>query len=64
MEKALSVKEVADILNVNQRTIYRLINDKKIPAFRVADSWRFLPSDLENWINQQKTALFNEEDKL
>lgn len=64
MEKALSVREVADILNVNQRTIYRLINDKKIPAFKVADSWRFLPSDLENWINQQKNVLLNEEDKL
>jgi excisionase family DNA binding protein len=52
----LTVKEVAEYLKVNERTIYRLATEKKIPAFRVGASWRFRKEDVDKWTaSQQET---------
>ena len=49
----LTIKGVADFLQVNERTIYRLAAAKKIPAFKVGGAWRFRKSDLDAWIALQ-----------
>lgn len=49
----LTIKEVADYLKVNERTVYRLAGAKKIPAFKVGGTWRFVRSDIEQWIKRQ-----------
>ncbi len=50
----LTVKEVAEYLKVNERTVYRMASDKKLPSFKVGGSWRFKLNDIEIWIEQQK----------
>lgn len=50
----LTIKEVAQYLKVNERTIYRLAASGDIPAFKVGNSWRFKQTDLEEWIAQQR----------
>ena len=52
----LTVKEVADYLKVNERTIYRMAANGKIPAFKVGNSWRFKRIDIENWIEASSTG--------
>ncbi len=52
----LTVKEVAEYLQVTERTLYRLAQDGKIPAFKVGNSWRFRREDLDRWIRDQTTA--------
>ncbi|GAA6415315.1 helix-turn-helix domain-containing protein [Bilophila wadsworthia] len=54
MSQALTVKQVASLLNVNARTVYRMATNGKLPGFKVADNWRFLPSDIYKWIEAQK----------
>jgi len=49
----LTVKEVADYLKVNERTIYRLATNGELPAFRVGASWRFRLNEIDNWITEQ-----------
>jgi len=49
----LTIKELAEHLKVNERTIYRLASAKKIPAFKVGGSWRFSLADIDVWIKQQ-----------
>jgi excisionase family DNA binding protein len=53
---ALTVKEVADLLNVDSKTVYRLAQRNDLPGFKVAGSWRFMRDDIENWIEAQKSA--------
>jgi excisionase family DNA binding protein len=53
-DQILTVKEVAEYLKVNERTIYRLATEKKIPAFRVGSSWRFRKEEVEDWIAAQQ----------
>lgn len=46
----LLIKDVAEYLEINERTIYRLAAAKKIPAFKVGGSWRFSRADINAWI--------------
>ncbi len=49
----LTLREVADYLKVTERTIYRLVAARKIPAFKVGGTWRFSRADIDGWIKQQ-----------
>ncbi|HHH0339048.1 TPA: helix-turn-helix domain-containing protein [Yersinia enterocolitica] len=49
----LTVKQVAEYLKVTEKTIYRLVSAKKIPAFKVGGTWRFSSSSIDSWIKQQ-----------
>jgi excisionase family DNA binding protein len=52
-EPAMTVQEVALLLNVDQKTIYRLVNKGEVPGFKVAGAWRFQRADIQDWINSQ-----------
>ena len=52
--RAMSVGKVAAYLNVNEKTVYRLSQRGELPGFKIAGTWRFKPSDLEEWIDLQK----------
>ena len=49
----LTIKDVADYLKVNERTIYRLAASGELPGFKVGNSWRFKQSELEHYISSQ-----------
>lgn len=51
----LTTEEVLDYLQVNLRTVYRLIKAGKIPAVRVGRQWRFRRRDLDAWLEAQRT---------
>lgn len=57
----LTIKEVADYLKVNERTVYRLAGAKKIPAFKVGGTWRFSRAEIDQWIKQQSSAVDGEQ---
>jgi excisionase family DNA binding protein len=48
----LTVEEVAKYLNVNRFTVYRLVTQKQIPAFKVGGQWRFKKETIEAWLMQ------------
>ena len=55
-ESFLTTEEVIEYLQVNLRTVYRLIKAGKIPAVRVGRQWRFRKSDIDTWLASQQTA--------
>jgi excisionase family DNA binding protein len=54
IEPALTVKEVASLLNVDEKTIYRLAQKGELPGFKVAGAWRFQRADIRSWIHARK----------
>jgi len=50
----LTTEEVLDYLQVNLRTVYRLIKAGKIPAVRVGRQWRFRKRDIDAWLDSQR----------
>lgn len=53
-DEILTIKQVAEYLKVNERTIYRLAATAELPAFKVGNSWRFKRTELEAWIKAQQ----------
>lgn len=49
-EQLLTLEQVAKYLNVDKFTVYRLLNDRELPAFKVGNQWRFKRKMLENWL--------------
>jgi len=54
VERAMTVRDVAAFLNVDEKTIYRLAQRGDLPGFKVSGSWRFQRPDLEAWITDRK----------
>ena len=50
----LTTDEVLEYLQVNLRTVYRLIKAGKLPAVRVGRQWRFRKGDLDAWLESQR----------
>ena len=61
-DEILTIKEVADFLKVNERTVYRLAAAKKIPAFKVGNAWRFKKIEIDAWIAEQSSQGKDERD--
>lgn len=51
---AMTVRDLAGFLSVDEKTIYRLAQQGKLPGFKVAGTWRFQPEDIQSWIDLQK----------
>jgi excisionase family DNA binding protein len=54
-ETFLTTEEVLEYLQVNLRTVYRLIKAGKIPAVRVGRQWRFRKRDIDAWLDGQRS---------
>ncbi len=54
---AMTVRDVAGFLAVDEKTIYRLAQQGKLPGFKVAGTWRFQLQDIQRWIESQKTRV-------
>ena len=58
-ENLLTTAEVADYLKVAKFTVYRLVTQKNIPAFKVGNQWRFNREMIDAWL--LKNSNFDEE---
>ena len=47
----LNVRKAASLLGVSESTIYRWIDERRIPAYRVNESYRFNEAELLEWAN-------------
>jgi excisionase family DNA binding protein len=49
-ENLLSANQVARYLRIDKFTVYRLVSQKKIPAFKVGNQWRFKRRMIDAWL--------------
>ncbi|ODS55720.1 MAG: hypothetical protein ABS36_08965 [Acidobacteria bacterium SCN 69-37] len=52
----LTTDEVMDYLQINLRTVYRLIKAGRLPAVRVGRQWRFERTAIEAWLEAHRRA--------
>ncbi len=52
--KLMTVREVCAYLRVSRATIYRLLKQNRIPAFRLGSDWRFNIEQIDRWRLRQK----------
>lgn len=53
MEKLYTPQEIADLLKVDLRTVYRWIREGKLEALKAGSQWRIEESALEEFLSQK-----------
>jgi len=52
-DEILTISDVASYLKMNDRTVYRLAQEGKIPAAKIAGQWRLRKDVLDEWLAGQ-----------
>jgi excisionase family DNA binding protein len=55
----MTVEETCRYLKITSRTLYRYLRSRQIPAFKLGKEWRFVRSDLEQWIRERTRPAVN-----
>lgn len=50
----MTVRQVAEYLQVTERTVYKLAWAGQLPGFKVGNTWRFKRDDIDKWIETNK----------
>ena len=54
----LTAEEVAEYLRLPLSTVYKFVQDKRLPGFKVGKHWRFRKETIIQWTkDQEKDAL-------
>ena len=50
----LTIKDVADYMDVHPMTIYKYVKNGRIPAFKIGTSWRIRRDSIKRWIEENE----------
>ena len=50
---ALVVTDIAELLRISERQVYKLVAGHRIPCFKIGGSIRFDPSAISAWLRQK-----------
>jgi len=53
----MNVKEVAKILNVSEKTVYRWAQSKEIPSYRIGEQYRFNGLEILEWATAKRISI-------
>ena len=53
----MTLEEMANYLRVNKKTIYRMLDNRDIPALKVGHRWRFDKASIDTWLRQSSTGI-------
>lgn len=62
MNEVLTVREVATLLKINEKTAYKLAGRGEIPGFKVGGSWRFEKAQLEEWMKSKTSERIRQDE--
>jgi PTS system nitrogen regulatory IIA component len=54
-DQLMSVKELAEYLNVNISTVYMWSQHGQIPAMKMGKMWRFRRSEIDAWLTERRS---------
>src|SRR5581483_3475834 len=52
-DRLMTVKQVASYLNVNERTVLKLVSEGVLPAVKIGNQWRLRKPMLDTWLDDQ-----------
>lgn len=52
-DEVLTIKEVAALLKLAEKTVYAMANAGEIPAFKIRGQWRIKRAELDRWLDAQ-----------
>jgi excisionase family DNA binding protein len=55
-DEVLTIKDVAAILKMAEKTVYSMAQAGELPAFKIRGQWRVRRKDFDDWVEQQARA--------
>lgn len=52
-KEIMTVKQVAEYLQMDEHTIYKLARSGQIPSLKIAGQWRFKKEVIDKWISEE-----------
>ena len=52
----MTAEEVAKYMRLPQSTVYKLVQEGKLPGFKVGRHWRFRCETIAKWVQDQEQA--------
>ncbi|HEY6928974.1 MAG TPA: PTS sugar transporter subunit IIA [Thermoanaerobaculia bacterium] len=52
-DRLLTIKQLAEYLSVNDRTVLKLVSDGLLPGVKVGNQWRFRKAMIDTWLDDQ-----------
>jgi len=49
-ELVMTIKEIAEVLRLAEKTVYAMATDGELPAFKVRGQWRVRRVDFDQWL--------------
>ena len=59
-QNLLTTAQVAEYLKVDKFTVYRLVIQKNIPAFKVGNQWRFNKDMVDAWLLKNSNLSYSD----
>lgn len=53
LDRLMTVRQLAAYLNVNERTVLKLVSRGELPGVKIGDQWRFRKAMLDTWLDDQ-----------
>lgn len=53
-KQVMTIKDIADYLDVHPMTIYKYVKEGKIPAFKIGTNWRIRRDSIKKWITENE----------
>ena len=47
----MTVKQLADYLQVSERIVYNMATAGEVPGAKIANQWRFPKADIDRWLS-------------
>ncbi len=51
--EVMNIRQASQYLGVSPDTLYKYVNEQKIPAFKLGNRWRFKKSKIDQWMEEQ-----------
>ncbi|NQS90428.1 helix-turn-helix domain-containing protein [Patescibacteria group bacterium] len=52
-KEIMTVKQIAEYLQMDEHTIYKLARSGQIPSIKIAGQWRFKKEIIDKWIGDE-----------
>jgi excisionase family DNA binding protein len=54
-DEVLTIDELATYLKVSKSSLYKLVQEGKVPGQKVGKHWRFLRSSIDDWLGNNSS---------
>ena len=55
--EVMNIRQASQYLGVSPDTLYKYVNEQKIPAFKLGNRWRFKKSKLDQWMEEKSMEI-------